>query len=71
MLSKVLRVCFRIPLPAPPTNGALTIATLNMFSRPGAKRGDMRFNTRGVDDDGNAANFVEVTYIISERPGLA
>lgn len=51
---------FTIPLPAPPTNGAPTIATLSLISRLGAKRAGTRFNTRGVDDDGNTANFVEV-----------
>jgi len=51
---------FTIPLPAPPTNGAPIIATLSLISRLGAKRAGTRFNTRGVDDDGNTANFVEV-----------
>ena len=51
---------FTIPLPAPPTNGAPTVATLSLISRLGAKRAGTRFNTRGVDDDGNTANFVEV-----------
>lgn len=48
-------------LPAPPTNGAPTIATLSLISRLGWKRAGTRFNTRGVDDDGNCANFVEVS----------
>ena len=47
-------------LPAPPTNGAPTVATLSLISRLGWKRAGTRFNTRGVDDDGNTANFVEV-----------
>src|SRR6266404_6109749 len=50
---------FTIPLHAPPTNGAPTVATLSLISRLGAKRAGTRFNTRGVDDDGNTANFVE------------
>ena len=54
---------FTIPLPAPPTNGAPTIATLSLISRLGAKRAGTRFNTRGVDDDGNTANFVEVHHL--------
>jgi synaptojanin len=54
---------FTIPLPAPPTNGAPTIATLTLISRLGSKRAGTRFNTRGVDDDGNTANFVEVSYV--------
>ncbi|KAI0306833.1 inositol polyphosphate phosphatase [Multifurca ochricompacta] len=60
---------FTIPLPAPPTNGAPTIATLSLISRLGAKRAGTRFNTRGVDDDGNTANFVEV-YLFWEQQGL-
>jgi hypothetical protein len=52
---------FTIPLPAPPTDGAPTISTLSLISRLGAKRAGTRFNTRGVDDDGNTANFVEVS----------
>ena len=54
---------FTIPLPAPPTNGAPAIATLSLISRLGAKRAGTRFNTRGVDDDGNTANFVEVRHL--------
>ncbi|KAI9574632.1 phosphatidylinositol phosphate phosphatase [Boletus coccyginus] len=46
-------------LPAPPVNGAPVIATLSLISRLGWKRAGTRFNTRGVDDDGNTANFVE------------
>lgn len=59
---------FTIPLPAPPTNGAPTVATLSLISRLGAKRAGTRFNTRGVDDDGNTANFVETeTILITEH----
>jgi len=47
-------------LSAPPTNGAPIIATLSLISRLGWKRAGTRFNTRGIDDDGNTANFVEV-----------
>lgn len=47
-------------LAAPPTDGTPTIATLSLISRLGWKRAGTRFNTRGVDDDGNTANFVEV-----------
>ncbi|KIK67838.1 hypothetical protein GYMLUDRAFT_68857 [Collybiopsis luxurians FD-317 M1] len=52
-------------LPAPPTNGAPTIATLALISRLGWKRAGTRFNTRGVDDDGNCANFVETETVLS------
>ena len=33
------------------------------ISRLAAKRAGTRFNTRGVDDDGNTANFVEVRHL--------
>ena len=58
-------------LSAPPTNGAPVIATLSLISRLGWKRAGTRFNTRGIDDDGNTANFVEARYLpISGLPGL-
>lgn len=50
-------------LPAPPTNGQPTLVTLTLISRLGWKRAGTRFNTRGVDDDGNTANFVEVRIL--------
>ena len=49
-------------LPAPPTDGAPAVASLSLISRLGWKRAGTRFNTRGVDDDGNTANFVEVCH---------
>ncbi|KAF8646385.1 hypothetical protein AX16_007251 [Volvariella volvacea WC 439] len=52
-------------LPAPPTDGSPTIATLSVISRLGWKRAGTRFNTRGVDDDGNCANFVETETIFT------
>lgn len=51
---------FNLALPAPPTDGKPTVASLCLISRLGWKRAGTRFNTRGVDDDGNTANFVEV-----------
>ncbi|KAF8204786.1 inositol polyphosphate phosphatase [Pholiota molesta] len=56
---------FTMPLPAPPTDGAPTVATLSLISRLGWKRAGTRFNTRGVDDDGNTANFVETETVFS------
>lgn len=52
-----------LPLPAPPTNGKPMIATISLISRLSWKRAGTRFNTRGVDDDGNCANFVEVNTV--------
>ncbi|KAG6916702.1 hypothetical protein DXG01_005651 [Tephrocybe rancida] len=56
---------YTMSLPAPPTNGAPMIATLAVISRLGWKRAGTRFNTRGVDDDGNTANFVETETVFS------
>ncbi|KAJ3575821.1 hypothetical protein NP233_g830 [Leucocoprinus birnbaumii] len=55
----------QMPLRAPPTDGAPTIATLAIISRLSWKRAGTRFNTRGVDDDGNCANFVETETVFS------
>ncbi|KAJ7639012.1 inositol polyphosphate phosphatase [Roridomyces roridus] len=52
-------------LPAPPKEGKPTIATLSLISRLGWKRAGTRFNARGVDDDGNTANFVETETIFT------
>ncbi|KAI0750962.1 inositol polyphosphate phosphatase [Daedaleopsis nitida] len=54
-----------LALPAPPTNGTPIVATVSLISRLGWKRAGTRFNTRGVDDDGNCANFVETETIFS------
>ncbi|CAL1701192.1 unnamed protein product [Somion occarium] len=56
---------FTLALPAPPTHGSPTVATISLISRLGWKRAGTRFNTRGVDDDGNCANFVETETIFS------
>lgn len=57
---------FDLPLPAPPSHGSPIIGTLAVISRLGCKRAGTRFNTRGVDDDGNVANFVEVRTAAEE-----
>ncbi|PIL37300.1 hypothetical protein GSI_00993 [Ganoderma sinense ZZ0214-1] len=56
-----------LALPAPPTNGTPIIATISLISRLGWKRAGTRFNTRGVDDDGNCANFVEASQPAFDR----
>ena len=43
-----------------------TAATLALISRLSWKRAGTRFNTRGVDDDGNVANFVETETLFSD-----
>ncbi|KAF7291041.1 Inositol polyphosphate phosphatase [Mycena chlorophos] len=52
-------------LPAPPTDGKPVIVTLSLISRLGWKRAGTRFNSRGVDDDGNVANFVETETLFT------
>lgn len=55
-------------LSAPPTDGAPVVATLSLISRMGWKRAGTRFNTRGIDDDGNTANFAEARYYSIRGP---
>jgi synaptojanin len=60
---------FAMALPAPPTDGSPVVSTLSLISRLGWKRAGTRFNTRGVDDDGNCANFVEVrSFVLISLP---
>ena len=44
------------------------MATVSLISRLSWKRAGTRFNTRGVDDDGNVANFVEVSLGFERFP---
>ncbi|KAF9168941.1 inositol polyphosphate 5-phosphatase [Mortierella sp. AD010] len=44
---------------------AATQGQISIISRLGSKRAGTRYNTRGVDDNGNVANFVETETIIS------
>lgn len=63
----------KLPPPIPtndptpdPVNQPITL-TISLFSRLGSRRAGTRFNTRGIDDDGNVANFVESeTLILSD-----
>ncbi|KAF9514763.1 hypothetical protein BS47DRAFT_1376435 [Hydnum rufescens UP504] len=55
---------FNMPLPVAPASGP-AIGTIALISRLGWKRAGTRFNTRGVDDDGNCANFVETETMFS------
>ncbi|KAI5237129.1 hypothetical protein E4T42_09247 [Aureobasidium subglaciale] len=43
-------------------------STLTLLSRLSCRRAGTRFNARGIDDDGNVANFVE-TEVIFSTPG--
>lgn len=50
-------------------------AYLTLISRLSCRRAGTRFNARGIDDDGNVANFVETETIIwnpgSQESGIA
>ncbi|KAL3463760.1 SacI homology domain-containing protein [Aspergillus heterothallicus] len=44
---------------------------LTLISRLSSRRAGTRFNARGLDDDGNVANFVETETILWTPPGVA
>ncbi|KAJ5085615.1 hypothetical protein N7532_010386 [Penicillium argentinense] len=44
---------------------------LTIISRQSSRRAGTRFNSRGIDDDGNVANFVETEVIFWVAPGIA
>jgi hypothetical protein len=54
---------FTVPVSAAPMKGAKSSghlpSTLTLISRLSSRRAGTRFNSRGIDDDGNVANFVE------------
>ncbi|KAJ1033041.1 hypothetical protein NDA16_000320 [Ustilago loliicola] len=52
--------------PAPAGANGRSAGTLALISRLSWKRAGTRFNTRGVDDDGNVANFVETETLFSD-----
>lgn len=43
---------------------------LTIISRQSSRRAGTRFNSRGIDDDGNVANFVETECILWIAPGI-
>jgi hypothetical protein len=43
---------------------------LTVISRQSSRRAGTRFNSRGIDDDGNVANFVETETILWVSPGI-
>ena len=71
MLTSVVRGFVR-SLPVPPAsnplrrdrNSSAHSATLTVISRLSARRVGTRFNSRGVDDAGNVANFVETETVL-------
>lgn len=44
---------------------------LTIISRQSSRRAGTRFNSRGIDDDGNVANFVETELVLWVSPGIA
>lgn len=44
---------------------------LSIISRQSSRRAGTRFNSRGIDDDGNVANFVETEVTLWMPPGIA
>ncbi|KAL2801888.1 SacI homology domain-containing protein [Aspergillus granulosus] len=54
-------------LPSLPTNMP---SMLTLISRLSSRRAGTRFNARGIDDDGNVANFVETETILWIPPGV-
>ncbi|KAI9814751.1 MAG: inositol polyphosphate 5-phosphatase [Pycnora praestabilis] len=45
-------------------------STLTLISRLSCRRAGTRFNSRGIDDDGNAANFVETETVFWSPSGV-
>lgn len=44
---------------------------LTIISRQASRRAGTRFNSRGIDDDGNVANFVETELVLWVAPGIS
>ena len=61
-----------IPAPASPVRGpkANLPSHLTLISRLSCRRAGTRFNSRGIDDEGNVANFVETETILWHPSGL-
>lgn len=62
----------RIPtfLPSSPQIPTNSPATLTIISRQSSRRAGTRFNSRGIDDHGNVANFVETEVVLWIPSGL-
>lgn len=75
MLTSVVRG-YAATLVIPPSSAPLrrTVssqpATLTVISRLSSRRAGTRFNSRGLDDDGNVANFVETETIFWSPSGV-
>ena len=75
MLTSVIRG-FARTLAVPPSSSPIRRKTANMpssltvISRLSSRRAGTRFNSRGIDDSGNVANFVETETIFWSPTGL-
>ncbi|EAW11782.1 SacI domain and endonuclease/exonuclease/phosphatase family protein [Aspergillus clavatus NRRL 1] len=75
VLTCVIRgFCSTLPIPASTMSMSHTRShfspMLTIISRQSSRRAGTRFNTRGIDDDGNVANFVETETILWIPPHL-
>src|SRR5271170_904312 len=76
MLTSVVRG-YAATMMIPPSSAPLrrTISsrssTLTVISRLSSRRAGTRFNSRGIDDDGHVANFVETETILWNPSGMA
>ncbi|KIW72427.1 hypothetical protein PV04_00622 [Phialophora macrospora] len=61
-----------IPTSSSPIRGTVPghPTTLTIISRLSSRRAGTRFNSRGIDDDGNVANFVETETVFWSPTGL-
>ncbi|EAS28720.3 SacI domain and endonuclease/exonuclease/phosphatase [Coccidioides immitis RS] len=73
ILSSVIRGFVQsTTIPSPPLKSipAGLPATLTLISRLSSRRTGTRFNSRGIDDDGQVSNFVETETILWTPPGI-
>ena len=67
---------FVLTITVPPSSSPFKIgktnlpSTLTLISRLSCRRAGTRFNARGIDDDGNVANFVETETVYWHPSGL-
>ena len=67
---------FCLTIPVPPSSSPVKIggggypSHLTLISRLSCRRAGTRFNARGIDDDGNVANYVETETIFWDPSGL-
>ncbi len=75
LLTSVIRgfvKSLHIPPSSSPIRGTVPgdPTTLTIISRLSSRRAGTRFNSRGIDDDGNVANFVETETVFWSATGL-